>query len=602
MRAFLYTIALLLFIISAYAQTSSADAAINKIQEIKDDTLRMDSLYHFANNNLDNDPKLSIRVGKILLQDAEVFNYPKGIANANMVIAYGYEYVSEYTQCLKYYLEALRLYKELKMFRPEINAALGVSGIYSITNDIDNERKYAEEAMTICEQNISNDRIRRMKPRILDYLATVYKKEASYDTSIKLYTEAIGLAKADGDTKEVVSSLCNLAIALKTMKNYNASLNAYNEAVSLIDTTKDAYYYSVIIDNMAVLFYQMGNLPKSEQYALNASAIMLKTNNVDGLRDCYETLKNVYEQEKKYPLALEYYTKWSATKDTILNREKSQQIAEWQTKFDTEAKDKEIADQKKKLEYNHKINLSLGLSSVLLLSMGLIVYRNYKSQKRSNILISKEKQRSEDLLLNILPSEVADELKNKGNAEARHFENVTVMFTDFVNFTKASERMTPQQLIDELHFCFKAFDDIIDRYKIEKIKTIGDSYLAVSGLPMAIPNHAVQTARAATEINAFVAARKIHMGDAAFEVRIGIHSGSVVAGIVGVKKFSYDIWGDTVNTAARMEQNSEPGKINISQTTFDLIKDKFNCTYRGEIEAKNKGKLGMYFVDRPTQP
>ncbi len=211
--------------------------------------------------------------------------------------------------------------------------------------------------------------------------------------------------------------------------------------------------------------------------------------------------------------------------------------------------------------------------------------------------LKKEKKKSDDLLLNILPAEVAEELKEKGSTKARLFEHVTVLFTDFVGFTTAGERMHPEELIGELDTCFKAFDTIISRYGIEKIKTIGDAYLAISGLPDPVPDHAEKVAQAALEIAEYMAERHKALGDRTFEIRIGMHSGSVVAGIVGVKKFAYDIWGDTVNTAARMQQHSEPGKINITQTSYELIRHKFNCTYRGKVEAKNKGELKMYFID-----
>ncbi len=232
------------------------------------------------------------------------------------------------------------------------------------------------------------------------------------------------------------------------------------------------------------------------------------------------------------------------------------------------------------------------------------VIRDGKLLQENNLILSKtlaelktEKQKSDDLLLNILPGEVADELKAKGSTTAKQFDDVTVLFTDFVNFTQAAERMSPQQLVDELHTCFKAFDEICGKYSIEKIKTVGDAYLAAAGLPVADHNHAVHIINAALEIAQFMQDRFISTGGRTFTIRIGIHSGPVVAGIVGVKKFAYDIWGDTVNTAARMEQNSVPGKINISQTSYELVKDKFTCTYRGEIEAKNKGHLKMYFVN-----
>ena len=236
-------------------------------------------------------------------------------------------------------------------------------------------------------------------------------------------------------------------------------------------------------------------------------------------------------------------------------------------------------------------------NNVELKRLNQLLEENINYSNNLNALLSKEKQRSDDLLLNILPAEVAEELKDKGSAAAKHFTDVTVLFTDFVGFTKAGEQFSPQELVNELDTCFKAFDRIINKYNIEKIKTIGDSYMAVAGLPAANPKHAEDAVHAAIEILHFMRDRKKLLGDKTFEVRIGIHSGNVVAGIVGLKKFAYDIWGDTVNTAARIEQHGEPNKINISESTYDLIKDSFKFVSRGAIEAKNKGKLNMYFID-----
>lgn len=206
-----------------------------------------------------------------------------------------------------------------------------------------------------------------------------------------------------------------------------------------------------------------------------------------------------------------------------------------------------------------------------------------------------EKQKADNLLLNILPQEVADELKENGKSKAQYFDNVSVLFTDFVNFTAISQQMGVDELLNELNANFTAFDEIMDRYGLEKIKTIGDAYLAVCGLPVANPEHAINSVNAALEILHFVEKRKT-ITPYALDIRIGIHSGPVAAGIIGVKKFAYDIWGDTVNTAARMEQNSESGKINISETTYQLVKDNVNCIHRGKIAAKGKGAIDMYFV------
>ncbi len=210
-----------------------------------------------------------------------------------------------------------------------------------------------------------------------------------------------------------------------------------------------------------------------------------------------------------------------------------------------------------------------------------------------------EKRRSEQLLLNILPVVVADELKDRGKVEPVNYESVSVLFTDFKGFTELSEQLTPKQLVDELDYCFSYFDEVIEKHNLEKLKTIGDSYMAVGGIPNVNSTHAIDAVLAALEIQAFIQQRKEqHMRNNTpyWEMRIGIHSGSLIAGVIGQKKFAYDVWGDTVNTASRMETSGVPGKINISQSTFELIKDFFVCNYRGKLPAKNKGDLDMYLV------
>jgi adenylate cyclase len=215
--------------------------------------------------------------------------------------------------------------------------------------------------------------------------------------------------------------------------------------------------------------------------------------------------------------------------------------------------------------------------------------------------IKKEKKRSDELLLNILPDEVANEIKLNGRSNPKTFSMVTVMFTDFKDFTQVSQNISAELLVAELDYCFSAFDLILQKYKIEKIKTVGDAYLCASGLPVSSFTHATDMVNAAIEIRDFMLKRKKEKelkGEIPFELRLGIHTGPVVAGIVGVKKYAYDIWGDTVNIASRMEQNSEAGRINISGITYGLVKGKFMCEYRGKIQAKNKGEIDMYFVER----
>ncbi|MBU0765815.1 MAG: response regulator [Bacteroidetes bacterium] len=219
--------------------------------------------------------------------------------------------------------------------------------------------------------------------------------------------------------------------------------------------------------------------------------------------------------------------------------------------------------------------------------------------KEQEVIIMQEKEKSETLLLNILPKETARELKEKGSATPRMYRRTTVMFTDFINFTKACEGLSPQELVDELHLYFAHFDDIMEKHYLEKIKTIGDAYMCAGGLPIRNNSHAINAVMAGMEIQRFIKdlnEKRSADGKTVWNLRCGIHSGPVVAGVVGKKKFAYDIWGDSVNIAARMEQSGEPGRVNISETTYEFIREYFECEYRGKINAKNKGKIDMYFV------
>lgn len=214
-------------------------------------------------------------------------------------------------------------------------------------------------------------------------------------------------------------------------------------------------------------------------------------------------------------------------------------------------------------------------------------------------LILKEKEKSDYLLLNILPEQVAHELKEAGKALPRHFARISVLFTDFKGFTNIAEQLTPEELVQELDTCFRRFDEIIDRYGIEKIKTIGDAYMCAGGLPRSNNTHAIDCVLAGLEIQNYMQEQKRlkhAQGRTYWELRLGINTGDVVAGVVGKKKFAYDIWGDTVNVASRMESSGVPGNVNVSEDTYQEIKEFFVCQYRGEIPAKNKGQVKMYFV------
>lgn len=297
------------------------------------------------------------------------------------------------------------------------------------------------------------------------------------------------------------------------------------------------------------------------------------------------------------------------TKDeVIVQTQEEKDRLEMLTKLqeqDIQLKDAENENHKKQQIITTGFAISGLVLAVLMALFFLFQRRTTMQLSTKNKIIEEERRRSEELLLNILPLELANELKASGSAQARNYEQVTVLFTDFKDFTKISERLSPKHLVDEIDYCFRAFDDIVGKYNIEKIKTIGDAYLCAGGIPIANTHDPLKVVRAALEIQQFMEKIKNERDGTDkpyFEIRIGIHTGPLVAGVVGSKKFAYDIWGDTVNTAARMEQNSEPGKVNISEATFNLVKSHFRCTHRGKLYAKNKGEVEMYFIDSEIKP
>jgi len=273
---------------------------------------------------------------------------------------------------------------------------------------------------------------------------------------------------------------------------------------------------------------------------------------------------------------------------------------------DKELGDLELAKQSERMQFFYGLGGLMGL--ILLIIGGGLFYSNklnqQLNQKNKAIEIQKaeittERNKSDQLLLNILPQETAEELKEKGFASPKSYEMATVLFTDFSGFTRIASKMTPEQLIEELNICFSNFDSILEKHGLEKIKTIGDSYMCVAGVPKKNPDHCIQAIEAGKELIAFMDQRikeKKLAGVNYWKMRLGIHSGPVVAGVVGAKKFAYDIWGDAVNVASRMESNGAVGRINISEASYQLVKDVFPCEARGKIMAKNVGEVNMYFV------
>jgi len=352
--------------------------------------------------------------------------------------------------------------------------------------------------------------------------------------------------------------------------------------------------------------YNKDNFEKAETAYKEAEVIAKEMEANDELRDIYEGLAKLYAGVGDYSNAFKYQSLFLEKKDLVFNLETDDKIRGLQFDFDLQKKEDEIGLLEKEAQIQElterrqkNVIFGTGIFLFLVVLLAISLFRRYKFIKETNLIIENEKNRSESLLLNILPEETALELKEFGKVKAKRAEEVTVLFTDFVGFTAYAKNLEPEELVNSVDYYFSKFDLIVEKYNVEKIKTIGDAYMCASGLHNVDKYGVFRIVQAAFEMVAFIEESKKKQGEyeTGFDVRIGLNTGPVVAGVVGTKKFAYDIWGDSVNVASRMESKSKAGKINISESTYELIKDVYDCEYRGEIDVKNKGMMKMYFVN-----
>ena len=417
------------------------------------------------------------------------------------------------------------------------------------------------------------------------------------------------------DRRGMANSLNNIAVTLKVQANWSMDPDErrnlleqagerFRSSAAMAQEVGDRQSLAGTWANIAENLLMQERVPEAVRFGEQALELARSIDHAESIQRAAGNLHTAYKRLGRMGPALEMHELYMAMRDSVRNDENTRNLLRQQYAYDYAQREVLlVADQEKKdalaaeelRRRNLQRNAFIGGFVLMLALAGTFLFQRNR--------INKEKARSEELLLNILPEEVAEELKEKGEAEAVHIDQVTVLFTDFKGFTAMSELVTPKQLVKDLHECFSAFDHICAKHGLEKIKTIGDAYMAAGGLPTPNTTHATDVIQAAFEMRDFIAegkARKIAAGMPYFEIRIGIHTGPVVAGIVGVKKFSYDIWGDTVNTASRMESSGEVGQVNISEATYALVKEQagslFDFTPRGKIQAKGKGEMEMYFV------
>jgi len=448
----------------------------------------------------------------------------------------------------------------------------------------------------------------------LDEMGSESKNKDYSELAVQYYKQALRIYRTL-DLQSSIATVCNnLADALKHLDRHAEAMGYLRESEKILTELDDQPELMKTYNTLNDVLSRLGRPRESLEYIRRYAAIAERIGDNNSRVGAIKDFGRAYFQLGDYTKAYEYAELYNEERFKLLDKERAQNIETGMAM--TLVKENEQALEREKTNAALKEaelatartfrNALIGGAVLLLLLAGLLFNRNRLRARANRLLtaknetIERERQRADTLLQNILPEKTAEELKTYGTVKPVHYESVTVLFSDFKNFTTIAESLSPEALVKELDEHFRLFDAIVVRHGLEKIKTIGDAYMCAGGLPVPNETHALDTVRAALEMQqeiGVLGAKKAAAGKPFFEMRIGINTGPVVAGVVGSHKFAYDIWGDTVNTAARLEQGGEPGKINISETTWEKVRDEFPCTFRGKLPAKNKGEIAMYFVE-----
>lgn len=451
---------------------------------------------------------------------------------------------------------------------------------------------------------------------------------AHQDKAIAWFQRALDLHRQNGDAAGEADILLNLGVVYKNRgqawedrgdkaraaREWSAALDWLQRSRQLREAQGLQDGMMALLNAFGDVHRRRGELDRALQYTMACMDLARAAGNTKFIRTAWKDLSRIYALQGRWKEAYEARKEHDDLRWQEFNAKRIQDYERREVQFGDEKKqrllerrEQELKLQQARLAEARTRQRALAGGGVALVLLALLLYNRNRIKTKANrelsernAVIARERERSDNLLLNILPRSTAEELKEKGQAAARSYPSVTVLFTDFTGFTALAAGLSPEELVDELDTCFRAFDAIVGRHGLEKIKTIGDAYLCAGGLPDPLPHHAMAVVRASLDMQDWVEERYRTLsaqGRPAFRMRAGIHTGPVVAGVVGDRKFAYDIWGDTVNTAQRMESAGEAGRVNVSEATRALLGAEFTCTPRGDIAAKGKGSIPMFWVE-----
>jgi adenylate cyclase len=633
---------LILFPFSLFSQNAEIDSLKSVIAQSPADTLKVNNLLLLSGKLCREYPEEAVGIATEAKNLAEKLDFQKGIAYSLKALGMPYYFQADYITVLVFWKQSYEKFEAIGDKKGMANMLNNIGAIYFNGGDYTSAVDYYIKSLRVGEQ--IKDTL-RIATALVNIGAVYYNKPATHSMALEYYKKALPLSEKLGDNDAIGTTTVNMGEIYFARNDYDSALMFYERSLAAyeksetgnvpytmnnigkvyakegkiskaIDYQKEAYEiakYRQAKLEMAQALIGLGdtylltkNIQASIDYYKMAEPIAEEIQATDELSKIYEGLTHNFEALSDYKQAFEYQSKYEKVQVLIYNADMEKGITKATLSYDIEKKQGQIdlmTKEKQLTELNVRqqklIRNALIVFLVLVLIITIGAIRNYLNKVKVNKVLDKQKIEIEGLLLNILPEKVAKELQMFGYSTPRNYEQVSVLFTDFKSFTSISSGMTPKQLVEELNSFFQAFDTICETHNLEKIKTIGDSYMCAGGIPKPNNTNPIDAVRAGLEMQKFIRETNEQRKDAGkvpWDLRIGINTGPVLAGVVGKKKYAYDIWGSAVNLASRMESNGESGKVNISVNTYNLVKDKFECQHRGKILAKNIGEVDMYFV------
>lgn len=481
-----------------------------------------------------------------------------------------------------------------KMQLAMVNVTIG--DVYSVMGSHNNSVSYYEQGIKTLREIKSDSTL--LASALLN-AGDEYFNAGKYEKAMNLFYESSLICRKIQFNTGAAYNLGNIGMVYaKQGKSKLAEANI-NEAISILEKEKDYYPISVYLNYVADIYLDQNNPKQALKFAQKSLDLAQKYGLKDQISDANRELSDIYTASRNAEKAFFHYKEHIKYRDSVRDLDNIEKLANLRTDLEVSKKQVQLDLINQQRENQQVVIFGVGIVLILVSLLALGLFRRNKYISKTRKIVDEERKKSNDLLCNILPEQTAEELKENGEVRAKKYASVTVLFSDFKGFTKYAEALPPEELVKTVDMYFSAFDKIMERHGVEKIKTIGDAYMCASGLPIPSDDHAERVLRAAQDMLAYVKKKQqVHnVDEARFDIRIGVHTGPIVAGVVGKKKFACDIWGDTVNIASRMESSSEPGKINVSATTYELTQSLFNFEGRGEIAIKNRSSIEMYFLN-----